>query len=63
MYKGREYRVQKGGPNGPGLNVFGRIRNRYQILKTLVGQGKFKDMLKKNEGLRLLPGFRNVEHV
>ena len=58
MYKGKEYRVQKGGPNGPGLNVFGRIRNRYQILKTPVGEGKFKDMLKNVEGVRLLAGFK-----
>ena len=57
-FKGKRYRVQKGGPVGPGLNVFGLRKTKYVILKTQVGEGIFKDMLKEVEGVHLPPGFK-----
>jgi hypothetical protein len=57
-FKGKEYRVQKGGPAGPGLNVFTKRGRGYYALKSMVGQGAFKDMLKVTKGLKVPPGYR-----
>lgn len=57
-FKGREYRVQKGGPIGAGLNVFTKRGRGYFVLQTLVGEGIFKDMLRVTRGLQLPRAFR-----
>jgi hypothetical protein len=58
-FKDKIYRVQKGGPIGPELNVFVQRRGKgFHVLKTVVGKGIFKDMLKKVIGLKLPAGFK-----
>ncbi len=57
-FKGKRYRVQKGGPGGPGLNVYTNRGRGYYYLKTKVGEGIFADMLKSVNGLPLPPGYK-----
>jgi len=56
-FKGHEYRVQKNF-DGPGLIVYTNRGRGYYLLKSRVGEGAFADMLKKVDGIRLPPGWR-----
>ena len=58
LFKGKEYMILKKGPIEGGLNVFIKRGRGYYLLKTLVGKGLFKDMLKKVQGATLPPGYK-----
>ena len=50
--------ILKKGPIEGGLNVFIKRGRGYYLMKTLVGKGLFKDMLKNVKGVKLPPGYK-----
>ncbi len=57
-FKGKEYRMEKNVLGNKGLTVFVKKGRGFYILKTPVGEGAFKDMLKNVEGMPLPPGYK-----
>jgi len=55
-FQGKQHRIEK--VVGFGFRVYTKKGRGYTLLKTSVGEGIFKDLLKKVEGLRLPPGYK-----
>ena len=49
-FKGKEYRIEKNSTQPKKLSVFAKKGRGYNILKTPVGEGMFKDLLKNVVG-------------
>jgi len=56
-FMGKEYRVEKHYSIPKKLSVFTKKGRGYNLLKTPVGEGMFKDMLKNIEG-PIPPGYK-----
>jgi hypothetical protein len=52
MFKGKQYRIDND------LSIFIKKGRGYYILKTPVGKGLFKDLLKQVSGVRLPSGYK-----